>query len=473
MQKLISTTLLLAAILMVLPSLAGAQDKGWGRLQRQRLEVGRALIEVQSTNLPSILPYYTEDIEYHDPVVDIYGFETMTAFLFQLFGNSPDLVTTIEDETLAGGVYSATWTMVGQFAGVPYEAKGISIIKFRRWSARVYYQRDYYTEGDIMASIPGLDEAIGGFRTYYRCAVDPTFDCPLEDAQSAIPEYKPTGNRAAADKCWGRIISALRLRRERMEVGRALVEINGANWQSLLPYYADDYEYHDPIVDIYGFETLAPFFARLFASSPDLVTTVEDETLVRGVYTATWTMAGMFNGVPFSAPGMSIVKFNPRSAQTYYSRDYYTEGDIMANIPGLDEAVAGFRVYYRCAVDPTFDCPLGGTAAFGERDVEVEKSDTPRAGTAFSLRQNAPNPFNPSTEISFRVPDGGSNVTLSIYDVTGRRIRTLVEGFEPAGTQTVRWFGRNDQGLPVASGTYFYELSAPSFSQKKKMVLLK
>ena len=46
--------------------------------------------------------------------------------------------------------------------------------------------------------------------------------------------------------------------------------------------------------------------------------------------------------------------------QTYYSRDYYTEGDIMATIPGLDEAVAGFRTFYRCAVDPTYECPLEG-----------------------------------------------------------------------------------------------------------------
>jgi predicted SnoaL-like aldol condensation-catalyzing enzyme len=99
------------------------------------------------------------------------------------------------------------------------------------------------------------------------------------------------------------------LRRDRLEIGRALVEINAANWQSLLPYYTDDYEYHDPIVDIYGFDTLVPFFARLFASSPDLVTTVEDEMLIGGVYTATWTMVGQFNGVPYSAKGMSILKF--------------------------------------------------------------------------------------------------------------------------------------------------------------------
>jgi hypothetical protein len=64
-------------------------------------------------------------------------------------------------------------------SGVPYEAKGMSIIKFRDKSTEVYYQRDYYTEGDIMAAIPGLDQAVGGFRTFYRCAVDPDFICPF------------------------------------------------------------------------------------------------------------------------------------------------------------------------------------------------------------------------------------------------------------------------------------------------------
>ena len=474
MKRVIATTLLLAAVLMTFPTLAGADDKGWGwgGLRQQRLEVGRALLEVQSSNLPSILPYYTEDIEYHDPVVDIYGLDSMTAFLFRLFGSSPDLITTIEDETLSNGVYTATWTMVGQFAGVPYSAKGISILKFKGWTAQVHYQRDYYTEGDIMANIPGLDAAISGFRTYYRCAVDPTFDCPLEEGGTAAAST-PTVDTAVAEKGFGWIRNLIRLRRERLEIGRALVEINGTNWQSLLPYYAQDYEYHDPIVDIYGFDTLVPFFARLFISSPDLVTTVEDETLVDGVYMATWTMSGLFNGVPFSAPGMSIVKFEDWSTRTYYSRDYYTEGDIMATIPGLDEAVLGFRTFYRCAVDPTFDCPLEETGTPFGPGVASATSDLPRTEGSFALRQNAPNPFNPATEISFVVPDGGSNVTLRVYDLTGRLVRTLVDGYQPSGTQTVSWFGRNDQGLPVASGTYFYQLTAPSFSEKRKMVLLK
>jgi hypothetical protein len=76
------------------------------------------------------------------------------------------------------------------------------------------------------------------------------------------------------------------------------------------------------------------------------------------MYTATWTMYGAFNGVPYEAKGMSILKFRTRETQVYYQKDYYTEGDIMINIPGLDDPTLAFRTYYRCFVDPTFDCPF-------------------------------------------------------------------------------------------------------------------
>lgn len=362
MRKLISTAVLLACTFMLL---AVVDDAEAGRLsqlsqlRQDRLEIGRGMLEVQNVDWTTLLRFYADDIEYHCPIVNVYGIDMVTQFLGRLYGSSPDLVTTIEDETLVGDVYSATWTMVGSFNGVPYEAKGISIIKFRRWSREVYYWRDYYTEGDIMRNIPGFDEAILGFRTYYRCVVDPTFECPLDLATAgALLEIKPLVDSPASVKCLGGIGSLVRLWRERLKIGRALIESNGANWQSLLPYYTEDYEYHDPIVDIYGLDALVPFFARLFASSPDLVTTVEDEMLIGDVYTATWTMVGQFNGVPYSAKGMSILKFREWSTQTYYSRDYYSEADVMATIPGLDQAVEGFRVSYKCVVDPAFDCPF-------------------------------------------------------------------------------------------------------------------
>ena len=103
----------------------------------------------------------------------------------------------------------------------------------------------------------------------------------------------------------------------------------------------------------------------------------------------------------------------------------------------------------------------------------VTKAENPSFETPFKLQQNVPNPFNPVTKISFEVPDGGANVSLRIYNVSGQLVSTLVDGYESSGTREVNWFGKNDQGRPVASGIYYYRLTAPGFSEKKKMVLLK
>jgi hypothetical protein len=324
-----------------------------------------------------------------------------------------------------------------------------------------------------MKDIPGFDQAILGFRTYYRCAVDPTFVCPLEPATAeALSEVNPYVGSPPEDIPGRATYSPFRLHRERLEIGRALVEINAGNWQSLLPYYTEDYEYHDPIVDIYGFDMLVPFFARLFASSPNLVTTVEDQMLIGDVYTATWTMVGSFNGVPYSARGMSILKFRKRSLQTYYSRDYYSEADVMETITGLDQAVEAFRIAYKCVVDPAFNCPLPPPGTVEANGAELAKSKAVEPEPSFRLQQNAPNPFSSATSISFHVPDGGATVSLQIFDVSGRLVRTLVDGYEPSGTRAIDWDGRDNAGLPVVRGAYFYRLTGPSFSQTRKLLML-
>ena len=365
MKRIISLSLVIAGIIMLLSVVASAESD-MSRINRERKAVGRALLEMNAENWESLLPYYTYDIEYHDPIVDIYGIGNMAQFLQRLIEiSSPDLVTTVEDEICINSIYMASWTMYGSFIGVPYSAKGITIMKFHPGSTDVYYQRDYYSEGDIMINIPGLNEPTEAFRTYYRCAVDPIFDCPFgPPAASSLSQVPLTGRKDSGFKVDRRSgkgnsrSNSSRINRERREIGRALIELNAANWPAVIPYLTDDYEYHDPIVDIYGPETMAAFLGQLFANSSELYTTVEDEICINGLYMSTWTMAGQFNGVPFTAPGMSIVKFRPGETQAYYSRDYYTEGDIMINIPLLDEPTEAFRTYYKCAVDPMFDCPF-------------------------------------------------------------------------------------------------------------------
>ena len=94
----------------------------------------------------------------------------------------------------------------------------------------------------------------------------------------------------------------------------------------------------------------------------------------------------------------------------------------------------------------------------------------------FDLSQNYPNPFNPSTTISYtlRPVEGKLPVTtLSIYNLLGRRVATLVDKIQLPGTYDIEWDGATQAGQQVASGVYFYKLSRGSDSQSKKMILLK
>jgi len=85
----------------------------------------------------------------------------------------------------------------------------------------------------------------------------------------------------------------------------------------------------------------------------------------------------------------------------------------------------------------------------------------------FSLAQNYPNPFNPQTTIHYQLPES-SKVTLSVYDINGRLVRTLVKQQKNAGQYSVL-FNANE----LASGVYFYKLSTENFSEFRKMLLVK
>jgi hypothetical protein len=88
------------------------------------------------------------------------------------------------------------------------------------------------------------------------------------------------------------------------------------------------------------------------------------------------------------------------------------------------------------------------------------------------LYQNRPNPFNPATTIQFSLAQDGP-VEIAIYDVHGRRVRTLVDQTMEAGVHTLVWDGTNDEGHPVGSGIYWSQMRAGAYESKKKMMGLK
>jgi hypothetical protein len=90
-----------------------------------------------------------------------------------------------------------------------------------------------------------------------------------------------------------------------------------------------------------------------------------------------------------------------------------------------------------------------------------------------ALYPAVPNPFNPSTVIRYDVPSPGAYVRIVVYDATGRRVATLVDGQQTVGKKRVSWDGRNDRGAEAATGVYFYRMTTGKTSLTRKMVLLK
>ena len=107
-------------------------------------------------------------------------------------------------------------------------------------------------------------------------------------------------------------------------------------------------------------------------------------------------------------------------------------------------------------------------------DVEEAHSNIP---SSFELDQNIPNPFNPSTTIRFTVPEmhSGAHIELTIYDLLGQKVRTLMEGHVETGVIEAAWDGKDEAGRKVSSGVYFYELAIDGggWTKTKKMALLR
>ena len=91
---------------------------------------------------------------------------------------------------------------------------------------------------------------------------------------------------------------------------------------------------------------------------------------------------------------------------------------------------------------------------------------------SYKIHQNHPNPFNPVTTIRYDLPEDGL-VNITIYDMMGRQISTLVSGQQTAGYNIVQWNATNTFGEAVSAGLYLYTIHAGEFTQTKKMVLLK
>jgi flagellar hook assembly protein FlgD len=112
----------------------------------------------------------------------------------------------------------------------------------------------------------------------------------------------------------------------------------------------------------------------------------------------------------------------------------------------------------------------------GKVYIEAAKVNATKAlPKTFSLSQNNPNPFNPSTTISYEVPEssGSVKVVVAVYNIRGQKVITLVDGLKEAGQYSINWNGRDENGRRVSSGVYFYRMNAGDFTAVRKMVIVK
>jgi len=111
--------------------------------------------------------------------------------------------------------------------------------------------------------------------------------------------------------------------------------------------------------------------------------------------------------------------------------------------------------------DGYFDVTLASTSSNG---ISVP--------TEYALDNNYPNPFNPITRFTYSLPKD-SRVKITIHDINGKVVKTLMNDRQIAGKRSVTWNAKNDAGLPVATGLYFYRMESGNFQNTKKMILLK
>ena len=134
------------------------------------------------------------------------------------------------------------------------------------------------------------------------------------------------------------------------------------------------------------------------------------------------------------------------------------------------------RIRFRAVdggIDTIVDCGMDDFVIRSLRSsTQAVEQPTGAVPVSYALLPSQPNPFNPSTEIRYLLPKG-EKVKLTVFDVTGRELKTLVDEDMPAGSHSARWDGTDSDGRGQASGVYFYRLEAGKYTQTHRMTLLK
>jgi len=171
-----------------------------------------------------------------------------------------------------------------------------------------------------------------------------------------------------------------------------------------------------------------------------------------------WVIINEYPGRPFQAFQQVTIDFASLPADR--GNMFHSQFQMRFRSLGSQSATQLFDNWFVDDVNLDLGIPLG----IGDDELTTI--------TEFKLEANYPNPFNPTTTISYQIPRS-SDVKLTIYNTLGQKVRTLVNENRAAGAYDIQWNGRNDAGVQVGSGLYFYSIEADGFTQTRKMMLLK
>jgi hypothetical protein len=183
--------------------------------------------------------------------------------------------------------------------------------------------------------------------------------------------------------------------------------------------------------------------------------------------------AGLF---VFNTNGASVNSVQLTSRSSAMDLQYQVQGDelrvLVFNIADRARIAAGEGEILTISTSGNHALDLIRVEAATFNGGALEANFTSKVlPTQFALHQNYPNPFNPSTSFTVDFPTA-TDYTVSIYNIAGQVVRTFA-GAAQAGSTTIHWDGANEVGQPVASGMYFYQISAGSHTDVRKMVLMK
>ncbi|MCU7492316.1 MAG: T9SS type A sorting domain-containing protein [Ignavibacteria bacterium] len=181
----------------------------------------------------------------------------------------------------------------------------------------------------------------------------------------------------------------------------------------------------------------------------------------------------MFHTAYTNNAGFSDISGAPDLTFTFPAKDTsFDWRQYVVDVPVPDNNPPAKAISVRLHVYSLFE----GTVYFDDLTVQTSTVTAVQKKSIiadnYSLEQNYPNPFNPTTTIRYSIPER-SVVTLKIYDMLGREVKTLISTEQNQGVYEVTWNGENNYGTKVSSGIYIYRVEAGRFNQVKKMVLLK